>query len=136
MPGSSPSRGFGIDDFLPARLCTMAGLDIPLRLVLPILLGAGLFIYAVSGAGAALYHCSWLLPHFSAVETINGLMRARQRTAQHLGQPADAGEAARRFVAAANARGGSTVNFAVSFAALGRWCCSPPAAAGGGCMAT
>ena len=64
----------GIDDFLAGRVgATAAGLDILLRLFLPILLGAGAFIYAAWRWGRL--YCGWLCPHFSAVETINGLMR-------------------------------------------------------------
>lgn len=64
----------GIDDFLAHRIsATEAGLNILLRLFLPILAGAALFI-AVAWRWGRLY-CGWLCPHFSVVETINRLMR-------------------------------------------------------------
>lgn len=64
----------GIDDFFAGRIgATEAGLNILLRLFLPIFAGAGVFI-AVAWRWGRLY-CGWLCPHFSVVETINHLMR-------------------------------------------------------------
>lgn len=64
----------GLDDFLAGRIdATEAGLNIILRGGLPILgvIGTGVW---VSWKYGRLY-CGWLCPHFSVVETINGVMR-------------------------------------------------------------
>jgi polyferredoxin len=64
----------GLDDFFAGRItATQAGLNILLRLFLPIVGGAAVFI-AVAWRWGRLY-CGWLCPHFSVVETINRLMR-------------------------------------------------------------
>ncbi|GAB2181637.1 hypothetical protein DLREEDagrD3_18600 [Denitratisoma sp. agr-D3] len=64
----------GIDDFLAGRIGPLeAGLNILLRLFLPLLAGAGAFLYCAWRWGRL--YCGWLCPHFSAVETINRLMR-------------------------------------------------------------
>ncbi len=64
----------GIDEFSAGRVSgTVAGANILLRLFVPLLLGAGAFIYAAWRWGRL--YCGWLCPHFSAVETINQLMR-------------------------------------------------------------
>jgi len=52
---------------------TEAAINILLRLLLPIIGGAALFI-AIAWRWGRLY-CGWLCPHFSVVETINRLMR-------------------------------------------------------------
>lgn len=63
----------GIDDFLAGRIdSSEAALNLLLRLFLPLLGGAALFI-AVAWRWGRLY-CGWLCPHFSVVETINQLM--------------------------------------------------------------
>lgn len=64
----------GIDDFLAGRIGgAEAGLNILLRLFLPILVGGAAFIFCAWRWGRL--YCGWLCPHFSAVELINGLMR-------------------------------------------------------------
>ena len=64
----------GIDEFLAGRIGPVeAGLNILWRLFLPIVAGAGGFIL-IAWRWGRLY-CGWLCPHFSAVETINNLMR-------------------------------------------------------------
>jgi polyferredoxin len=64
----------GIDDFRAGRIdATQVGLNILLRLFLPIVGGAVVFI-AIAWRWGRLY-CGWLCPHFSVVETINRLMR-------------------------------------------------------------
>lgn len=64
----------GLDDFFAGRIgAGEAGVNILLRLFLPIVAGAALFL-AVAWRWGRLY-CGWLCPHFSVVETINGLMR-------------------------------------------------------------
>ncbi|MCK9285219.1 MAG: 4Fe-4S binding protein [Rhodocyclaceae bacterium] len=64
----------GIDDFSATPGGgTATGLGILVRLFLPLLLGGGAFIYAAWRWGRL--YCGWLCPHFSAVETINQLMR-------------------------------------------------------------
>ncbi|MBI4755770.1 MAG: 4Fe-4S binding protein [Betaproteobacteria bacterium] len=64
----------GLDEFFAGRIsATQAGINILLRLFLPIFGGAALFI-AVAWRWGRLY-CGWLCPHFSVVETINRLMR-------------------------------------------------------------
>lgn len=64
----------GIDDFFAGRISGLeAGLNILLRLFVPLLAGAFLFLLAAWRWGR--FYCGWLCPHFSAVEWINGLMR-------------------------------------------------------------
>ncbi|MDD5250699.1 MAG: 4Fe-4S binding protein [Rhodocyclaceae bacterium] len=64
----------GLDDFFAGRIdATQAGINILLRLFLPIVGGGAVFI-AVAWRWGRLY-CGWLCPHFSVVETINRLMR-------------------------------------------------------------
>ena len=64
----------GLDDFLAGRIGAVeAGMNVLLRLFLPIVAGAGAFLW-VAWKWGRLY-CGWLCPHFSVVETINGLMR-------------------------------------------------------------
>jgi polyferredoxin len=64
----------GLDDYFAGRLSgSEAGINILLRLFVPILGGAALFL-AVAWRWGRLY-CGWLCPHFSVVETINALMR-------------------------------------------------------------
>ncbi len=63
----------GIDDFIAGRIGSgEAALNLLLRLFLPILGGATIFI-AIAWRWGRLY-CGWLCPHFSVVETINQLM--------------------------------------------------------------
>jgi polyferredoxin len=63
----------GLDDFLAGRIdSSAAALNLLLRLFLPILGGAAIFI-AIAWRWGRLY-CGWLCPHFSVVETINQLM--------------------------------------------------------------
>jgi polyferredoxin len=64
----------GLDDYFAGRISgSEAGINILLRLFVPILGGAALFL-AVAWRWGRLY-CGWLCPHFSVVETINALMR-------------------------------------------------------------
>ncbi|RLJ62689.1 4Fe-4S binding protein [Sulfurisoma sediminicola] len=64
----------GLDDFFAGRItATEAGINILLRLFLPLLGGAAIFL-AIAWRWGRLY-CGWLCPHFSVVETINRLMR-------------------------------------------------------------
>jgi ferredoxin-type protein NapH len=64
----------GIDDFLAGRSSAVdAGKNLLLQLFLPLLGAAALFL-AFAWRWGRLY-CGWLCPHFSVVETINGLMR-------------------------------------------------------------
>lgn len=64
----------GIDDFLAHRIGSLeAGLNILLRLFVPIVLG-GIAVMYVAWRWGRIY-CGWLCPHFSVVESINGLMR-------------------------------------------------------------
>lgn len=64
----------GFDDYLAGQIGSldMAG-RLMLRLFLPLLLGAALFLYFAWRWGRL--YCGWLCPHFSVVETINTLMR-------------------------------------------------------------
>ena len=63
----------GIDDFLAGHIGSgQAALNLLLRLFLPLLGGAAIFI-AIAWRWGRLY-CGWLCPHFSVVETINQLM--------------------------------------------------------------
>lgn len=65
----------GLDDFFAGRIgSTQAGLNILLRLFLPLVGGAIVFI-AIAWRWGRLY-CGWLCPHFSVVETINDAMRS------------------------------------------------------------
>ena len=64
----------GLDDFLAERIdATQAALNIVLRGGLPILgvIGTGIWISWKYGR----LYCGWLCPHFSVVETINGVLR-------------------------------------------------------------
>lgn len=64
----------GLDAFLAGKMGALeAGLNILLRLFLPILVAGGGLMYVAWRWGRI--YCGWLCPHFSAVETINGLMR-------------------------------------------------------------
>ncbi len=64
----------GLDDFFAGRITgTEAGVNLLLRLFLPLVGGAALFL-AVAWRWGRLY-CGWLCPHFSVVETINRMMR-------------------------------------------------------------
>jgi polyferredoxin len=64
----------GLDDYFAGKITgSEAGINILLRLFVPILGGAALFL-AVAWRWGRLY-CGWLCPHFSVVETINALMR-------------------------------------------------------------
>ena len=63
----------GLDDFLAGRIGPFAAaIHVILRLFLPVLGGAALFLF-VAWKWGRLY-CGWLCPHFSVVETINRLM--------------------------------------------------------------
>ncbi len=63
----------GLDDFLAGRIGAVeAGANLMLRLFLPLLGGAALFLWAAWKWGRL--YCGWLCPHFSVVETINKLM--------------------------------------------------------------
>ena len=64
----------GLDELFAGRISSaQAALNILLRLFLPLLGGAVLFIM-IAWRWGRLY-CGWLCPHFSVVETINRLMR-------------------------------------------------------------
>ena len=64
----------GLDAFLAGKMGALeAGLNILLRLFLPILVAGGGLMYVAWRWGRI--YCGWLCPHFSAVETINSLMR-------------------------------------------------------------
>ena len=64
----------GIDAFLAGEISALeAGGNILLRLFLPLLGAAGFFMFFAWRWGRL--YCGWLCPHFSAVETINQLMR-------------------------------------------------------------
>jgi len=63
----------GLDDFMAGRIGALeAGMNVLLRLFLPILAGAFVFIWVAYRWGRL--YCGWLCPHFSVVETINKLM--------------------------------------------------------------
>ncbi|WP_068807765.1 4Fe-4S binding protein [Thauera phenolivorans] len=63
----------GLDDFLAGRIgAGEAAANIGLRLFLPLLGGAALFLWAAWKWGRL--YCGWLCPHFSVVETINRLL--------------------------------------------------------------
>lgn len=63
----------GMDDFIAGRIGALeAAGNLLLRLFLPLLLGAALFLWVASRWGRL--YCGWLCPHFSVVETINRLM--------------------------------------------------------------
>ncbi len=64
----------GLDDFLVGRIdATQAAINLILRGGLPILgvIGTGIWISWKYGR----LYCGWLCPHFSVVETINGVLR-------------------------------------------------------------
>lgn len=64
----------GLDDFFAGRIGAVeAGINILLRLFLPIVASALLFLAAAWRWGRI--YCGWLCPHFSVVETINRLMQ-------------------------------------------------------------
>jgi ferredoxin-type protein NapH len=64
----------GLDAFMAGKIGALeAGGNILLRLFLPLLAGAGGLMYFAWRWGRI--YCGWLCPHFSAVETINQLMR-------------------------------------------------------------
>jgi polyferredoxin len=64
----------GLDAFSRGEASALeTGVNIVLRVFLPIL-GAGLLLIGAAWRWGRLY-CGWLCPHFSAVETINQLMR-------------------------------------------------------------
>ena len=63
----------GLDDFLAGRAsAASAAANVLLRLFVPIVIGAAIFI-GIAWRWGRLY-CGWLCPHFSVVETINRLM--------------------------------------------------------------
>jgi polyferredoxin len=64
----------GLDEFFAGRIgAGQAGANILLRLFLPVLGGAAVFL-AVAWRWGRIY-CGWLCPHFSVVETINRAMQ-------------------------------------------------------------
>jgi polyferredoxin len=64
----------GLDDFFAGNITSLElGGNILLRVFLPVVGGGVLFIAAAWRWGRL--YCGWLCPHFSVVETINGLMR-------------------------------------------------------------
>ncbi len=64
----------GVDEFFAGRIDALQlGLNIIMRLFIPVLGAAALFIAAAWRWGRL--YCGWLCPHFSVVETINRLMR-------------------------------------------------------------
>ncbi|HNI83011.1 MAG TPA: 4Fe-4S binding protein [Rhodocyclaceae bacterium] len=64
----------GLEDFSAGRIGALeASLRVLVRVLLPIL-AAGAVLIGVAWRWGRLY-CGWLCPHFSVVETINGLMR-------------------------------------------------------------
>ena len=64
----------GLDDFAAGRISApQLGANVLLRVFLPVL-GTGAALLLVAWRWGRLY-CGWLCPHFSVVETINGLMR-------------------------------------------------------------
>lgn len=63
----------GMEDFVAGRIGALeAAANVLLRLFLPLLLGAALFLWVASRWGRL--YCGWLCPHFSVVEAINRLM--------------------------------------------------------------
>jgi polyferredoxin len=63
----------GLDDFLAGRIGPLeASANVMLRLFVPLLGGAALFLWSAWKWGRL--YCGWLCPHFSVVELINGLM--------------------------------------------------------------
>lgn len=63
----------GLDDFLAGRAsAASAAANVLLRLFVPIVIGAAIFI-GIAWRWGRLY-CGWLCPHFSVVETINRVM--------------------------------------------------------------
>ncbi len=63
----------GLDAFLAGHeSATVAGINIIVRLFLPLFAAAGVFLWAAWKWGRM--YCGWLCPHFSVVETINKLM--------------------------------------------------------------
>jgi polyferredoxin len=76
----------GLDGFLAGRIPPLsAGLNLILRLFLPILGGGGLFILAAWRWGRL--YCGWLCPHFSVVEAVNSLMRRASGKQSVWGKP-------------------------------------------------
>lgn len=64
----------GLDDFLAGRIGALeAAGNVLVRLFLPIVAGGGAFLWIAWKWGRM--YCGWLCPHFSVVETINGLMQ-------------------------------------------------------------
>jgi ferredoxin-type protein NapH len=85
----------GIDAFLTGQGgIGEAALNLFLRGFLPLFGGAALFIWIAWRYGRL--YCGWLCPHFSVVETINGLMRRAcgRPSLWELRAPAPAGEVA------------------------------------------
>lgn len=64
----------GLDDFSSGRIDALGALGRILGRVLLPILAAGALLIGVAWRWGRLY-CGWLCPHFSVVETINGLMR-------------------------------------------------------------
>lgn len=64
----------GLEDFSAGRVSALAAAgQVVVRVFLPILLAGGVLIGVTWRWGR--FYCGWLCPHFSVVETINGLMR-------------------------------------------------------------
>lgn len=64
----------GLDDYFAGRIgAAEAGINLLLRLFLPIIAAAFLFLAAAWRWGRI--YCGWLCPHFSVVETLNRLMQ-------------------------------------------------------------
>jgi polyferredoxin len=65
--------GLGLEPFLAGQAsATDAALGIVLRGILPAVLLVGSFLFVASRLGRV--YCGWLCPHFSIVESLNGLM--------------------------------------------------------------
>lgn len=64
----------GLDDFSSGRIDALGALGRILGRVLLPILAAGAVLIGVAWRWGRLY-CGWLCPHFSVVETLNGLMR-------------------------------------------------------------